>query len=161
MRHRIESDLETRTKYEVMRRGELDQTVGFLLRAAWKELSRTFTFFFREYDFTPALYAIMILVELNPGCGAGDLAKPMGISQNNLVHLVDELVERGLLTKTTHSKDKRVKVLELTGKGMATLAQLRRAHKLYEKQALQALSTKDLKDLKRILVRFESSAASL
>jgi DNA-binding MarR family transcriptional regulator len=158
MRHRTESDLETRTRYEVMRRGELEQTVGFLLRAAWKELSRQFTFFFREYDFTPALYAIMVLVDLNPGCGAGDLAKPMGISQNNLVHLVDELVERGLLTKTPHPKDKRVKVLELTGKGAATLAQLRQAHKLYEKQALQALSAKDLKELKRILAYFEGDA---
>jgi DNA-binding MarR family transcriptional regulator len=156
VRRPVEDEFELRNRYSTMERGELDQTVGFLLRAAWKEVSRQFNAFFREADFTPGLYTIMVLVDLNPGCNPGDLAKPMGISQNNLVAHVDELVERGFLTRSVHPRDRRVKVLNLTDHGKERLTELRKAHKLYEKRIAQQIGKDEMTQLLRILGKFEA-----
>ena len=153
MRRPVEDELELRTRYTVMDRGELEQTLGFLLRAAWKEVSAEFNAFFRDADFTPALYTIMVLVDLNPGCNPGDLAKPMGISQNNLVAHIDELVERGFLTRNVHPRDRRVKMLNLTMAGEERLAELRRAHKRYERRIAERVGKEDMRQLLRLLRR--------
>lgn len=156
MRRAVEDEFELRTRYTKMQRGELEQTLGFLLRAAWKEVSAEFNAFFRDADFTPALYTIMVLVDLNPGCNPGDLAKPMGISQNNLVTHIDELVERGFLTRGVHPRDRRVKVLNLTSTGQERLADLRRAHKRYERSITDRVGKEDMGQLLRILRKFNA-----
>lgn len=137
-----------------MRTDELHGTVGFLLRAAWKESYRQFNLFFREYDFTSALYAVMVLVDRNPRCGVSPLAKALGIKQTNLVHLVNELIERKLLTRTTDPHDKRARALELTQNGIAQLKELRKVHQRYEKQCAQMLGENNMEQLRRILALF-------
>lgn len=154
MRHRrAEEQLEPRTKY--MDASELHGAVGFLLRAAWKEESRQFTLYFQEYDFTPALYAIMVLVDRNPRCGVTELAKALGINQTNLVHLIDELIERKFLTRTVALRDKRARVLELTREGTAHIAHLRKVHERYEQHGAQRLGKVKRDQLRRILSSYE------
>ncbi len=156
MQRRIDEEWEPRNRYASIELGEIQETIGFLLRAAWKDTSRQFNAFFREIDFTPALYTVMVLVDLNPGCGPGDLAKPMGITQNNLGPHIDELIERGYLKKATHPRDRRVKMLMLTESGKAELTKLRRRHKQYTRQIFDRLGKEDAAHLIRILSRFDA-----
>ena len=62
MRRAVEDEFELRTRYTTMHRGELEQTLGFLLRAAWKEVSAEFNaFFFYDY-LTTEIYTTNVLI---------------------------------------------------------------------------------------------------
>jgi MarR family transcriptional regulator, organic hydroperoxide resistance regulator len=109
-------------------RSELNETLGFKLREAWVSMERYFVECFREEGITPPLYAILILVETNPGCLTSEICREVAISPTNIIPYVDGLIERGLLSREYSVKDRRHKHLSLTADGQAYLQRLRSLH---------------------------------
>ena len=138
-----------------MDRGLLEDTFGFLLRAAWRDAARTFTRHFRAFDINPQQFATLILVHLNPGCATGDLTEPLGITPNNMVRLLDILAARGLLEKSTSLHDKRVRVLHMTPAGRDFLTQLYTAHRDYDAEFEKKLGADNIQRLCEILRLFD------
>jgi DNA-binding MarR family transcriptional regulator len=106
---------------------DLDQTLGFLLSSAQRQVFRDFNERFADLEITPRLYSILILIKVNPGCRQTDIGAALGALQTNLVRRIDILVERGLVTRSADPGDRRVKVLSLTPEGqrVADIAQQR------------------------------------
>lgn len=136
-------------------RGVLEDTFGFMLRAAWRDAARTFTRYFRTFDINPQQFATLTLVSLNPGCATGDLTEPLGITPNNMVKLVDNLALRGLLEKSTPAHDKRVRVLHLTPGGRDLLNQLYATHRKYDAEFEKKLGVDNIQRLCAILRLFD------
>ena len=76
------------------------------------------------------MFGILSVVATNPGINQTSLSGVLGIDKPNLVVLIDAAVERGLLTRSVDSKDRRSRVLNLTPRGhnqfKKTLALVRR-----------------------------------
>ena len=57
---------------------------------------------------------VQALIEVRPGIRAAELCRVLGIKSANMVELIAELEERGLVERDEHAGDKRVQVLRLT-----------------------------------------------
>ena len=135
--------------------GILDQTFGYLLRRATRDVERRFQFYFRTVELTAPQFAIMILIERNADCTPGDLVQPIGISQNNLVGIIGDLVERGYVRKETDARDRRARILSLTDAGREALATAHEAHSVYMKEYLDRVGEGNLAQLVRLLRMFD------
>lgn len=67
---------------------------------------------------------VMALVAANPGSSQAGLANMAGITGPSLVGILDELEQRGLVSRTRDAVDRRRNVLGLTATGEATMAEL-------------------------------------
>lgn len=135
--------------------GLLTDAYGYLLRRAWRDVDRRFQHHFRTVDLTAPQYAILILIDRNENCTPGDLVAPMGISQNNLVRIVGDLIDRHYVTKETHPHDRRARRLALTDAGRAALRTAHEAHAAYDREYEQRIGTDNLKELVRLLNLFD------
>lgn len=130
---------------------------GFLVRRAWRDIERRFQHHFRTVALTPLQFSIMILLERNVTCTPGELVQPLGISQNNLVGIVDELIGRGYVAKQVHAEDRRARVLTLTDAGHEALTRAHAAHAQYTKEFVERVGSDNLRDLVRLLKLFDPS----
>ena len=133
----------------------LTDTFGYLLRRAWRDVDRRFQHHFRTVDLTAPQYAIMILIDRNSYCTPGDLVQPMGITQNNLVGIIGDLIQRGYVRKDTHPDDRRARVLTLTRDGTDTLHAAHAAHEAYANEYAARIGTDNLRELVRLLRMFD------
>jgi DNA-binding MarR family transcriptional regulator len=133
----------------------LGDTFGYLLRRAWRDVDRRFQYHFRTLQMSAPQYSIMILIEANPDCTPGDLVQPMGISQNNLVGIIGDLITRGYVRKEAHAGDRRARMLTLTDEGRAALAEAHKAHEAYTAEYVQRIGADNLRELVRVLSMFD------
>ncbi|MDB5685069.1 MAG: MarR family transcriptional regulator [Sphingomonas bacterium] len=134
----------------------LGDTFGYLLRRAWRDVDRRFQYHFRTLRLTAPQYSILILVNANPDCTPGDLVQPLGISQNNLVGIIGDLIDRGYVRKAAHSQDRRARILALTESGSAVLAEAHAAHAVYAAEYLRRIGADNLRELVRLLTMFDA-----
>lgn len=133
----------------------LDDAFGYLLRRAWRDIDRRFQHHFRTVSLSPPQYAIMILIDRNGACTPGDLVQPMGISQNNLVGIIGDLIKRGYVRKETHAEDRRARVLTLTDDGRVALDAAHEAHAAYNQEYVDRIGKENLTELVRLLQMFD------
>ncbi len=119
----------SRAERPPLQAAELEAALGFRLRVAWAAMERYFLECFREQGITPATYAIVLLVAANPGCLAAEICAVTSISSANIIPYIDELVERGLISREVGATDRRVKHLRLTKEGAERLETWRRLEK--------------------------------
>ena len=94
--------------------GPLDGLVGFHLRRASFVFSPDFR---KTKGVQRGMFGILSVVTTNPGINQTSLGAALGIDTPNLVPLIDGLVNRGLLTRSVHPRDRRSRVLKVTPKG--------------------------------------------
>jgi DNA-binding MarR family transcriptional regulator len=75
------------------------------------------------------------------------------LDANNCVLLLNELEERGFLTRTRDPSDRRRHRVELTAQGLEALEQAERAQDAIEDQVLGALSAEERATLRNLLAR--------
>jgi DNA-binding MarR family transcriptional regulator len=73
-----------------------------------------------EYDLTPVQVAAMYAV-LKGDTQMGQVANRLHCDASNATGIVDRLVARGLVRRQESEQDRRVKILQLTEKGSATI----------------------------------------
>jgi DNA-binding MarR family transcriptional regulator len=116
--------------------GPLPNHVGYLMRRAWLAMFQDFLRTFAEVAIRPAQYAVLTVIELNPGLKQADVSAALGIKRTNLVALLDELEERGFARREAAAGDRRSYALYLTNKGTALMQRLRELHELHESRML-------------------------
>lgn len=107
---------------------ELETAVGFWLRLAQQLDLRDFTRRLAPHGINQLAYAILLVVEANPGCRQTDLGSALRIRQPNLVEPLEALTARGLISRAPDPRDRRAQVLALSEEGSALLAELKSAH---------------------------------
>ncbi len=135
---------------------ELEAAVGFWLRLAQQRDLRAFNDRFAEAGVSQLAYAILLVLEANPGYRPAALAAAVRVRQPNLVEPLEGLVREGLVSRAPDPRDGRAQALALTAIGEQRLGALKAVHAGLIDGYRAALGAKDYEALVMLLRRFIS-----
>jgi DNA-binding MarR family transcriptional regulator len=134
--------------------GELTESLGFLLRLAQ---IRSFEAFYRHlsgFDIRPGAHTVLWVVGLNPGMRQGVIARKLNIKPAHMTKLVQDLVDRKLVSRTVPDDDRRAVCLSLTKEGQAFIQENKADFMAYRKIERGNLSDRESAELGRLLRKF-------
>jgi DNA-binding MarR family transcriptional regulator len=134
-------------------RGLLTGLVGFHLRQAQIAVFRDFVESMRPLDMTPGLFAVLVLVEANPGVKQSDLARAVHLDRSTVVSVLDNLERRGLVARHAATHDRRSNALRLTTTGSALLRRLKQRVARHEKRLTHGFDERERATLVTLLGR--------
>jgi DNA-binding MarR family transcriptional regulator len=106
--------------------GPLADMVGFHLRLAQEASFRAFAQRVGARDLKPRRFAILMLIDRNPGLTQTALSRASGRDKSTLTPALDDLERRGLIERRRSSRDRRVQSVYLTNAGRSQLRELAR-----------------------------------
>lgn len=131
--------------------GPLTSMVGFRLRAAQLVMYDDFLREAPVLGLTPGQFAILLLVEHNPGLTQQSLSDGIRIEKSTLVVRLHRLEERGLLRRVRSNNDRRSNVLEVTAEGKKALRSMITFVRQHEDRVLSELKTSERQQLLKLL----------
>jgi DNA-binding MarR family transcriptional regulator len=140
------------------RAGVLDQVVGYHLRRAFAAMAADFAEAMQGTGLRQVLFGILSVIARNPGTNQGMVGKVLGIKRANMVALINELVERGLLSRIADPQDRRAFSLTLTAAGAALLEEGLSRIRAHEDLMLAHIAEGDRARLVRILRKIAARA---
>jgi DNA-binding MarR family transcriptional regulator len=106
-----------------------------------------------DFDFTPGLFGVLVLIEANAGMKQTDLARTIHLDRSTVVNVIDNLETMKLVERRAVDGDRRSKALYLTSPGKAFLQKLKRQVLDHEKRLAANLSATDRQKLVDFLER--------
>jgi DNA-binding MarR family transcriptional regulator len=131
--------------------GVLPDLVGYMLRRAQLAVFQDFWRAFEAYDVRPAQYAVLLIIERNPGLRQSQVSAALNIKRANLVALLDSLEKRGLAKRVPVATDRRSYALHLTEDGVALLKKLSELSAAHEQRVSATIGESGRKELLRLL----------
>lgn len=120
----------------------LGGTIGFNLRIAQEASVRAYLRSVADSGTLQWRFAILALINENPGLTQAALGKAIKRDTSSLTPALDDLCNRGLVTRIRPEHDRRSYELRLTARGKTTMQQLRVKVQAHEEE-LDRLITKD------------------
>jgi DNA-binding MarR family transcriptional regulator len=125
--------------------GLLSGFIGFHLRLAQEASFRAFAQRVGDPDLKPRRFAMLTLINENPGLTQTALGRASGRDKSTLTPALNDLQRRGLIRRERSSSDRRSYILSLTPAGKALLRTLAR-HAADHDQRLDEIVGLDKKD---------------
>jgi DNA-binding MarR family transcriptional regulator len=131
--------------------GPLPTLLGYVLRRAQLGVFQDFWRQFSTLDIRPAQYAVLIIIERNPGLRQSQISSALGIKRANLVTLLDTLENRGLAKRVPVESDRRSYALHLTDEGVAMMRKLKAVSDEHERRVAAKIGEDGKRELLRLL----------
>lgn len=131
--------------------GALPNLVGYMLRRAQLAVFQDFWRGYEAFDIRPAQYAVLMIIERNPGLRQSQVSAALNIKRANLVALLDSLEHRGLAKRVPVATDRRSYALHLTDEGAALMKKLAEANAAHEQRISAKIGEDGRKELLRLL----------
>jgi DNA-binding MarR family transcriptional regulator len=141
---------ENRTE-EKLDLGELPFLSGYMLRRAQFAAFNDFLRFFDDLGVRPVQYAVLTVIDRNPGLRQSQISEALGIKRANLVAILDALERRGLAKREAVATDRRSYALRLTDKGAALMKELRARSETHEKRLAAVIGEAGRQQLLKLL----------
>ena len=138
----------------------IDSLVGYNLRRAAARQRERFRNVFASYDIRPVQLTALAIMLDNDRLGQSALGKAMDIKRANVVKLLDELQQRGLVERKPSTRDRRAHELQLTPSGRRLTRELLSLHKKLEANLALSLGCDELNQLVKLLRKFRSIDAA-
>jgi MarR family transcriptional regulator, lower aerobic nicotinate degradation pathway regulator len=106
-----------------------------------------------ELDVHPYHHAILAVLDEGSRETQGAIADALGYDKGQLVGLLDELEERGLIERQRDPADRRRQLVRMTASGRKTLERLRRLAQRLDDEFLAPLDEKERRELHALLLR--------
>ena len=132
---------------------ELLSSTGFLLKRLGFALKERAHEALLPTGLSPQHHAVLTLVEEGACNAPGAIADVLGYDRSQLVGLLDELEERGLVERRRDPGDRRRHLVKATPAGREALAELRAISKRLEKDFLAPLDAEERRTLQSLLQR--------
>jgi DNA-binding MarR family transcriptional regulator len=116
-------------------------------------ISRRFHEVLGPLELEPGEFSLLRAVAASEGESQNTLAERLHISPSWMVSIVDELERRGLLERTPHARDRRVRNLHLTAAGKKLLKQAERRAQRFDLGVSEPLDEAELQQLLDLLDR--------
>lgn len=136
--------------------GVLAELIGYHLRRASGRFGTDFARTMEDTGVRQVTFGILSIIAANPGVNQGAVGRVLGIQRANMVALINELVDRGLVARTVSPSDRRAFELSLTSEGRALMERCKLAIDKHEKRMLSALSKEERATLTDLLQRIEA-----
>ena len=131
--------------------GLLPDLVGYQLRLAQIALFRDFSETLGDFEITPGLFGVLVIIEANPDLKQSELAKATYLDRSTVVSVIDGLERRNLVERRAAPNDRRSNALRLTADGTALLKKLKRLVADHEKRLVSNLSADERETLVTLL----------
>jgi DNA-binding MarR family transcriptional regulator len=102
--------------------GRLGPSLGYNLRVAQLRIFAAFASVADQHAITPTQFAVLLLIDANPGIKQIELADALDVDRSTLVRLVDRCADAKLVRRGSSKLDRRVAPPVLTARGRALLA---------------------------------------
>ena len=132
---------------------ELVESTTFLLKRLGFAAKGKSMAAYEKRGLHPYHFAILIALAEGSHETQGAIADSLGYDRGQLVGLLDELEERGLIERKRDPGDRRRQLVRLTPDGKRTLKELRALSKQLEDDFLEPLDAKDRAALHALLLR--------
>ncbi len=119
----------------------LTSHLGYSLRRAQVWVFQDFIQALSVIDIRPAQYSVMVVIGANPGLSQAELADRLAIERARLVHMLDELQQRGLTERQPSPTDRRTHALQLTKDGQKLLKRAKALAARHEARLAEKLGT--------------------
>ena len=133
--------------------GVLPTLTGYQLRLAQIAIFRDFSESLGEFDVTPGLFGVLVVIEANPGLKQTELARAAHLDRSTVVSVIDNLERRGLVERRQAENDRRSNALMITTEGVALLKKLKRRVTEHEKRLVEHLSDDEQATLVSLMKR--------
>jgi len=120
--------------------GVLPSLAGYQLRLAQIAIFRDFAQSLGEFDVTPGLFGVLVIIDANAGLKQSELARAAHLDRSTVVSVIDNLERRGLVERRAADNDRRSNALVLTPEGSALLKKLKRRVSDHEKRLVQHMT---------------------
>jgi DNA-binding MarR family transcriptional regulator len=138
---------------EIREPEQIKTNIGYAIRRAQMRVYEDFYASLATLDTTPTRFTLMLLIRENPGIRSVDLARVLGVARSGLVRLIDDLEQRGLISRETDRKDRRNQALVLTATGHQKLKRLEKVVATHEAKMTAELTESERKKLLELLWR--------
>lgn len=143
---------------EQERVGDLDRSIGYVIKQAQAALHAAMDEVLRPLDLTVAQYACLELLGQHPGLSNSELARRAFVARQSMNAVVLRLQERGLLTRPERASRGRALPTELTSTGQATLRVASVAARAVERKLFSPLSEAQQQRIREELATCVTSA---
>jgi len=99
--------------------------------------------------------------QLPPEQSQIQLAKAIGIEQPSLVRILDQLEEKGLITRTTCAHDRRAKRIKLTQQAEPVIQQVEHVIDITRDDILTGISRDEINQMVSLIARLEKNILEL
>jgi DNA-binding MarR family transcriptional regulator len=135
--------------------GALDHLTGYHLRRASGAFGAHFARAMEGTGMRQVLFGILSVVGANPGINQGAAGRSLGIQRANMVTLINQLADIGLLDRQTAAEDRRALALRLTASGEKMLEECLERIEAHEEQMLAGLTAAERRTLIALLTKIE------
>jgi DNA-binding MarR family transcriptional regulator len=132
---------------------ELVSSAIFLLKRLGMRAKERSLVAYDEAGLHPYHHAILAVLDEGLRETQGAIADALGYDKGQLVGLLDELEDHGLIVRQRDEADRRRHVVEMTAAGRKALGRARRLSARLEDEFLSALDEKDKAQLHRLLLQ--------
>ena len=138
---------------EALDTSSLDGLLGYDVRRASLAMTEAFARRMAPLELGPVLFTILLLVCGNPGITASQLGSLLDLHSSNLVGMVKQLTERGLIDRRPHPDDVRALGLYPTAQGQSLARKARAVAQEADRDGTAGLSPEERATLSRLLRR--------
>jgi DNA-binding MarR family transcriptional regulator len=133
--------------------GWLGGTVGYYLRTAQEAAFDAFARRANDAVARPWRFAILALIDANPGVTQGDLAAAIRRKTSTLTPALNELVRRGYVSRKRLKTDQRAYALSLTPRGRVVMLELKHGAVAHEREVDRLVGPENRAEFIRTLRR--------
>jgi DNA-binding MarR family transcriptional regulator len=134
-----------------VRYGPLSGYVGYALRRAQLWSVTAYLDSMKEVDLRPTQFAVLILINENPGIRPTEICATLGLQKANFVPLLSELERRTLVVRQAGVPDRRSSALHLTPEGKELLERALKLHENWENIVVERLGASGREQLLALL----------
>lgn len=110
--------------------------VGYALRQAQGVIHADFNHALAQLNLRPRQFAVLVLINQNPGTSQSSVSAALGIQQANFVATIADLEKRGLVRRRKSEVDGRTYSLVLTSRGRLVLLRAEELQALHEAKVI-------------------------
>ncbi len=115
---------------------------------------------FRTFDVTPQMWRVLVTLQARDGYSIGHLSDITLIEQSHLSRLIDTMERDKLVDRQAQSRDKRIKLVQITRQGRALFQELLPLVMSQYDKVLSGFSPKEIAKLMDYLGRMRKNLSS-
>ena len=134
----------------------LNGYIGYALRRAQGIIFADFNHMLAELDLRPGQFAVLMMIDQNPGASQSRVSAALGIQKANFVATIADLEKRGVVRRRKSETDGRTYSLGLTPRGRALLQHAAELQSLHEARLIAQIGNEGRLQLLGLLDRLSA-----